>query len=109
MHCNVRFNVLDMGGLAINQLICILNRSSELTLNLFVTHKRLKLEYGSCLWKAGYVGDVKLLERVQRGWAKAVAGMGVLSYVKRLKKSKLFSFKDRPLRADMILSWTIFN
>ena len=65
-YCQVRSNVLAMGGLATNLLSCTLNRSSEFMQTLFTTHIRPKLEYGSCLWNVGYVGDVKLLERIQR-------------------------------------------
>ena len=42
---------------------------------LFVTHIRLILVYCSCVWNVGYVGDVTLLESVQRRWTKKIDGM----------------------------------
>ena len=108
-HCHVRSNVLAIGGLATNLLSCALNRSSVFMLTLFITHIRRKLEYGSCFRSVGYVGDVKFLERIQRRWTKAVAGMEELPYVERLNRLKLYSVKGRLLLADMILMWKIFK
>ena len=55
------------------------------------------------------MGDVKLLERIQGRWTKAVSGMEELPYDERLNKLKLYSFKGRLVRVDMILMWKIFN
>ena len=70
---------------------------------------RPQLEYCSSLWNLGYVGDVRLLERVQRRWTRAVLGLENATYAERLKQLGLFSIQGRLLRNDLILVWKIFN
>ena len=74
---------------------------------LFVTHIRPILDYCSCVWNVGYVGDVTLLESVQRRWTKKIDGMSNLSYGERLRSLKLFSIKGRLLCSDLIKYWRI--
>ena len=50
-----------------------------------------------------------LLERVQRRWTRAVAGLEDLSYSERLNRLNLFSFQGRLLRNDLKMVWKIFN
>ena len=67
------------------------------------------MEYCSSLWNTGYIGDIKLLERIQRRWTREVDGMEMCSYSERLLRLNLFSFQGRLLRNDMILIWKIIN
>ena len=53
--------------------------------------------------------DIRLLERVQKRWTREVSGLNVLSYPERLRRLDLFSVQGRLLRADMIMTWKIFN
>ena len=61
------------------------------------------------MWNTGYIGDIRLLEAVQRRWTKHIEGFKNLSYRERLHKIELFSIKGRLLRADLILCWKIFH
>ena len=45
--------------------------------SLFITHVRQILDYCSCLWN---VGDLAVLEIVQRRWTKKIAGLTNFSY-----------------------------
>ena len=45
------------------------------------------LDYFSCVWNTGYVGDLKLLETVQRRWTKNVEGLTEVNYAPRLRQS----------------------
>ena len=36
--------------------------------SLYSSHIRRAMDYCCCLWNVGYLGDVRLLESVQRRW-----------------------------------------
>ena len=57
----------------------------------------------------GYLGDTRMLERVQKRWTRAVRGLENLTYEERLRRLDLFSVKGRLLRADLVMVWKIFN
>ena len=92
-----------------NILSCTLCREANFIINIFKFHIRPQLEYGSNLWNLGYVGQTKLMERVQRRWTREVAGLENLTYGDRLKRLDLFSFQGRLLRSDLISVWKIFH
>jgi hypothetical protein len=62
-------------------------RSREFMMSLYVAHVRPLLEFGSCVWNTGFVGDQKLLEGVQRRWAKQIDGLSEMTYGQRWAKS----------------------
>ena len=74
---------------------------------LFVTHVRPILDYCSCVWNVGHLGDVVFLESVQRKWTNRVEGLESFPYGERLRVLNLFSIKERLLRADVIKYWRI--
>ena len=78
-------------------------------LTIYKTHIRPLLEFGSPVWHTGYLGDLRLLESVQRRWTKQIDGLHDLSYFVRLKSLNLYSVQGRLLRADLIKCWKIFN
>ena len=96
-------------GLALNILGSTCNREPLFMRELFITHIRPILDYASCLWNMGYMGDVRNLESVQRRWTKRVMGFERLPYSERLKELDLHSVKGRLLRADLIKVWKIFH
>ena len=78
-------------------------------MGIYTAHVRPKLEYGSCLWNTGYIGDLRRLEGLQRRWTRSVDGLSDLPYSQRLLRLDLFSIQGRLLRADLILVWKIFH
>ena len=80
-------------------------------LMLFVMHVRPILDNYSCVCgiPTGYVGDMKLLETVERYWMKNVEGLTEVAYAARLRQLELFSVKGRLLKADLIKYWKIFH
>ena len=45
-------------------------RSSDFMVQVFVTHIRPIIDFGSVVWNTGYIGDLRMLESVQRRWTK---------------------------------------
>ena len=65
--------------------------------------------YCSSLWNTGYLQDLRLLERVQRRWAKHIFGLETLSYANHLQSLQLYSVQGRLTWADLLLCWKIFH
>ena len=78
-------------------------------LAVFSAYIRPILEFASPVWNTGYLGDLRLLERVQRTWTKQILGLENMPYAERLAALDLYSVKGRLLRADLILVWKIFH
>ena len=108
-HSHIRRIVGAAGGLTTNVLNCTLSRDSDFLINVYKSHVRPILEYASCVWNTGYIGDLKLLERIQRRFTRSIVNMSSHSYEDRLKLLDLYSFKGRLLRADLIMVWKIIN
>ena len=85
-HSHIARNVRIANGITSNILSCTLDRDIEFILNIYKFHVRPILEYGSPLWNVGYRGDMKLLERVQRRWTRAINGFSNLPYSVRLHR-----------------------
>ena len=67
------------------------------------------MDFWSSIWNMVYLGDVRLLDSVQRRWTRKIFGIGHFSYVDRLKKLGLYSAYCRCVRADLIKCWKIFH
>ena len=78
-------------------------------MTLFSSHIRPIVEYCSCVWNTGYIGDLRVLESVQRRWTKRVSNLSNLDYQSRLRALNQFSVQGRLLRADIIQYWKIFH
>ena len=100
-HLHIKQVVWKAAGLACSLLQSTVCRSFYFMLMLFVMHVRLILDYCSCVWNTGYVGDLKLLETVQRCWMKNIERLTEVDCAAQLKQLELFSVKGRLLRADL--------
>ena len=96
-------------ALAHNVLKSTACRSPEFMMPIYSSHIRPIMEYCSCLWHTGYVGDTRILESVQRLWTKQVIGLKDMDYGARLRALKQYSVRGRLLRADMIYYWKVFH
>ena len=65
-HTHVSRKAAMANNLASNLLTRTVSRSPDFLMNIFRSHIRPLLEYGSPLWNTGYIGDSKKLENVQR-------------------------------------------
>ena len=108
-HSHIKELSRFVNGLTSNILASTVCRDECFIRNIYTSHIRPLLEYGCCLWNTGYLGDLRMLERIQRRWTRSVDGLQTLSYADRLSALNLFSVKGRLLRADLILTYKIFH
>ena len=108
-HDHIRSVASKAGGVASNLLKSTLCRSRDFMMALYTAHVRPLLEFSSVVWNTGYIGDIKLLESVQRRWTRSIDGLENLSYAERLSALDLFSVHGRLLRADLIECWKIMH
>ena len=60
-------------------------------MNVYSSYIRPKLEYGSCVWNVGYLGDTRMLEAIQRRWTRQIRGLEDMAYDQsRLQQLNLF-------------------
>ena len=76
---------------------------------LFQALVRPHLEYAEAVWSPSKVGDIDVLENVQRRATKQIPSLKNLEYSDRLKKLKMPTLKYRRLRGDMIETFKIIN
>ena len=108
-HAHIQSISSKASGLSCNILRSTSCRSREFMITLYIAHIRPLLEFSSCVWNSGYVGDLKLLEGVQRRWTKQIQELDELPYWERLRTLDLYSVKGRLLRYDIIKYWKIFH
>ncbi|KAK3888205.1 hypothetical protein Pcinc_007736 [Petrolisthes cinctipes] len=108
-HAHIRATVNKAAGIANNLLKSTLCHSSDFMVTILKSHIRPILEFGSTVWNTGYLGDLRLLESVQRRWTKHIDSLADLPYTNRLKALNLYSVQGRLLRADLIKCWKIFH
>lgn len=108
-HLHINEVCRKANGVANSILRGTICRSPEFMLQVFITHIRPIIDFGSVVWNTGYVGDLRMLESVQRRWTKKIIGYADYPYAVRLSLLNLFSIKGRLLRADMILVWKIMT
>ena len=108
-HSHVKQKVGMVAQLSNNLLSSTICRDADFMMDIYMTHLRPLLEYASPLWNVGYIGDMRLLESIQRRWTRYISDLFEVGYRERLLRLNLFSFRGRLLRADLIYIWKIFN
>ena len=108
-HVHIRAVVGRAGGLMSNLLRSTKCRTANFMLRLFISHIRPTIDYCSTVWNTGYLGDIRLLESLQRRWTREIEGLGNQEYSTRLKSVGLYSVYGRLLRLDLLKVWKSFN
>ena len=67
-HHHARVVAGRAGGIMSNLLRSTVCREANFMISLYTSHIRPAMDYCCCLWNVGYLGDVRLLESVQRRW-----------------------------------------
>ena len=78
-HSHIQSIVHGAAGMANNLLRSTVNRDANF-MTLFISHIRPIIDYYSCLWSVQYLCDSRLLESVQRRWAKRIRGFEDINY-----------------------------
>jgi hypothetical protein len=80
----------------------VVSKDSHTFTKLYKTYVRPHLEYAVQAWSPWSVGDVTLLEKVQRRATRQVPGIGKKPYEERLRMLGLTTLRERRERGDMI-------
>jgi len=88
---------------------CFKSRNVQLLMKAYITYILPIFDYGSPVWSPCKLGDIDLLENVQRNFTKRLQGMHDLPYEVRLVKCGLVSLELRRLRKDLALCYQIVN
>ena len=108
-HLHIQTIVNKAAGLMSNILRSTLCRSASFMIPIYKTYIRPLLEFSVSVWATGYIGDLNLLESIQRRWTRNIVGLENLDYSERLHFLDLYSVKGRLGRADLIKCWKIFH
>jgi len=82
-------------------------RQPDFLIKMFKVFCISKLEYASCVFNPTYLGDIDLIESVQRQFTRRLPGMGALSYLGRLIMLDLESLEHRRLQIDLIMVYKL--
>jgi hypothetical protein len=88
---------------------CFYSINASLLLKAYVSYILPLFDYCSHVWSPSKLGDIDLLEDVQRNFTKRLQGMNELSYEQRLLNCGLVSLELRRLRKDLALCYQIVN
>jgi len=89
-------------------LRCILSRDPLILIRAFNVHVRPIVEYCSPVWSPTAVGQINIIESVQRWFTKLIKSSSNLSYDERLIKLGNDRLELRRLRADLLMCYKIY-
>ena len=104
-HHHVRVAAGRAGGIMSDLLRSTVCREANFMISLYISHVRPTMDYCCCLWNVGYLGDVRLLESVQRRWTREIGTLRERNYHERLKLLSLHSVYGRMVRMELIKMW----
>ena len=79
------------------------SREEEVMMTFYKSFVRSQLEYCSLLWHPQKIGDIELIEGVQRTFTSKISAVSQFDYWERLRKLKLMSLQRR--RERFIIIW----
>jgi ribonuclease P/MRP protein subunit RPP40 len=85
------------------------SRDRDVIMRLYKGIVRPLLEYGIQAWRPYKMGDIAMMERVQRRATKMIYGLWRVTYEDRLKLLGLTTLEKRRQRGDMIMTYRILN
>lgn len=86
---------------------CFISRDTDTMVKAFNVYVRPYLEYAACVWSPYLVGDITLIESVQRRFTRTLPGLSSLNYGERLNRLNLTSLESRRLHHDLIMTYKI--
>lgn len=107
---HIRNIVDDANRMAAWILSVFSTRDSEVMITLYKSLIRPRVEYSCPLWDPKKIGDIALIEQVQRQFTSRIKDIQDLSYHERLAKLKLMSLQRRRERYSILhLHKIIYN
>ena len=85
------------------------NTSVDMISKIYKSFIRPKLEYAHSIYCPYYVGDIELMERVQRRVTRMPLELRGVAYEERLEKFRLPTLRQRRLRGDLIETYKILS
>ena len=85
------------------------SRQKKVMLTLWRSLVQPHLDYCSQLWNPALLGDIALLEQVQRSFVNRISGLEHLNYHEKLKHLGLYSLERRRERYQIIYTWRIIE
>ena len=85
------------------------DRSVLTMTTLFKSLVRSKVEYCCPLWNPTRIGEIQLIENIQKQLTRKICGLKDLDYWERLEKLKLLSLQRRRERYSIIHVWKMLN
>ena len=102
--------VVDKARMSLSWALSIFSdRSRNTMMTLYKSFIRSKLEYCSPLWHCTRIGDIQMLESIQRTFTSRIIGLERLNYWQRLDKLHLSSLQRRQERFIIFHMWKIVN
>ena len=84
-----------------------ISRDRDLMLKFYLVYVRPILEYASVVWNPTSVGDINVLESVQRGFTNKIPGCTFLPYSRRLEILGINSLQHRRSVSDLVCLYSI--
>ena len=84
-------------------------RDRNIFVNLYKRYVRVYLEYATPAWNPWQIGDIEMLEKVQRRFVKMISGLISTTYEDRLREIGLATLKARRVRADLLQVFKILK
>ena len=88
---------------------CFQSRDKDFLIKLFNVFVRSKLEYCSQVWNPQFIGDIDLIEAVQRKFTRRLCYNPSLSYLNRLNILGLLPLELRRLHLDLIFVYKLVH
>ena len=108
-----KFHIAEMTSNASNFASWLLrtfrSRSKEVMLLLLKTFIIPRLEYASVVWNPTKIGEIQMIEGVQRSFTHKIENMENLDYWQRLEQLDLYSLQRRRERFLIIHTQKIYN
>ena len=109
LHVHIQQLTVKANSVASWLLSVFYSREKNEMLTLYKSLVRSHLEYCCPLWHPYKIGDIQILENIQRNFTRKIYGFSRLHYWNRLKAFDLMSLQRRRERYIVLHVWKFLN